>query len=197
MTGRRPIDGSSAARPAADRAAGAVASRHVTRRIIIATATLVLTIGLSSCAELSTNQVAASVNGAELSRDDLAGMIESQLGQELLQATPDAGFIDANSARGLLSAWAAINSFVQAGVGDDVDRAEVEAALASQYGDVWTAASQPMKELAVSNLVIGQSIQSGAVTTDQLQEIVRAADVTVDSRYGWWNAEQFSVSAFG
>lgn len=177
-------------------------STAVNRRTVLAATALVAALGLASCAdassnELTTNKIAASVGGVDLSQDDLAAILASDLGKDLLQAEPINGFIDANSARGLISAWIGINSMISAGVGADVDRSAVEQALQQQYAAVWESAPGPMRELAIANLVIGEAVQTGAVTTEELQEIVGAADVTVDSRYGWWSGEQFSVQPFG
>jgi hypothetical protein len=177
-------------------------SGGVNRRIVLAAAALVAALGLASCAdgssnELTSNKIAASVEGVELSQDDLAAILSSDLGTELLQASPIDGFIDATSARGLISAWVGINSMIAAGVGADLDRAEIESSLAQQFAEVWDSAPAPMRDLAIANVVVGEAVQTGAVTTEELQAIVSAADVTVDSRYGWWSGEQFSVLPFG
>jgi hypothetical protein len=86
---------------------------------------------------------------------------------------------------------------IAAGVGADLDRAEIESSLAQQFAEVWDSAPAPMRVLAIANVVVGEAVQTGAVTTEELQAIVSAADVTVDSRYGWWSGEQFSVLPFG
>jgi hypothetical protein len=174
-------------------------SGAVNRRTVIAAAALVASLGLGSCADTSSSpdRVVASVAGVELSQADLADIVDSDLGKELLQDGPVDGFIAGNSARGLISAWVGINSMIQAGVGAELDRADIETSLQEQFAAVWDSAPAAMKELAISNVVVGEMVRSGAMTSEDLQEIVSAADVTVDSRYGWWSSEQFSVQPLG
>lgn len=157
----------------------------------------VFAFALSSCATFTENSTAASVNGTELSTDDLGTMLDSALGQAILQVTPTDGFIDGNSARGLLGAWIALNALGQAGIGTEADREGVEADLVEQFGADWDAAPAAMKELASANLAVGRLLQSGARSTEELQAIIAAAEVRVDSRYGRWNSEQSAVVALG
>jgi hypothetical protein len=169
----------------------------VIRRSLLAATALAAALTLSSCATFSSQQNAASVNGAELTRDEFSSMLGSELGQTLLNDAPVNGFIAGNSARSLLGAWISINAIRQAGVGADTDTAEVEQALSEQYGSSWTTAPPVMQELAVDNAIIGQLLADGTITSEDLQAVVSDADATVDSRYGWWDRETFTVTPLG
>lgn len=167
------------------------------RRPLLAATALVAALALSSCATFTSHQNVASVNGAELTRDEFSTMLESQLGQTLLSSAPVNGAIDGTSARTLLEAWISINAITQSGIGADVDTAEVETVLTQQYGAAWTDAPPVMQDLAVHNAIISQLLADGAVTSEDLQAVVSDANATVDSRYGWWDRETFTVQPLG
>jgi hypothetical protein len=169
----------------------------VIRRPLIAATALVAALALSSCATFTSHQNVAAVNGAELSRDEFSTMIDSQLGQTLLNDAPVDGAIKGDSARNLLGAWIVINAIEQADIGGDIDRAEVETALAQEFGPVWAEAPPSMQDLAIQNAIIGQLLSEGTLTSEELQAVVVDADVTVDSRYGWWDRDSFTVKPLG
>jgi hypothetical protein len=157
---------------------------------------LTLSSVLSSCSTFTANDNAASVDGHELSQNDLQLMLESDLGQSLLNDAPINGVIGAGSARGLINAWIQLTAFTEAGIGTDVDTAEIEANLANTQ-DSWTAAPQVMRDLAVKNIAIGTLRSQGGIDQNQVRTVLLAADVAVDSRYGRWDDETLSVVAFG
>lgn len=167
------------------------------RRSLLAATALVAALTLSSCATFTSHQNVASVNGAELTRDEFSSMLESELGQTLLNTAPVDGFIDGTSARSLLGAWISINAITQAGIGAEVDEAQVEQALTEEFGPSWTTAPPVVQDLAVRNAIIGQLLADGAVTSEDLQAVVSDANATVDSRYGWWDRETFTVQPLG
>lgn len=167
------------------------------RRPLLAATALVAALALSSCATFTSNQHVASVGDASLSRDEFASMLDSSLGQTLLNDAPANGSISGDSARGLIQAWIGITAFTQAGIGADVDRAAVEKDLATQLADQWTDAPDVLRELAIDNTIIGQLLSDGTITREDLQAAAHDADIWVDSRYGWWDRDGFGVKPFG
>lgn len=159
-------------------------------------AALTLSATLSSCSTFTANNDVASMDGHELSQDDLQLMLESELGQSLLNNAPVDGVIDAGSARGLINAWIQLTAFNEAGIGTEVDTAEIEANLANTQ-ESWNAAPQVMRDLAVKNIAIGTLLEQDSIDQNQIREVLLAADITVDSRYGRWDDDSLSVVAFG
>jgi hypothetical protein len=166
----------------------------VIRRAVIA---LVAVLGLASCSTVSANDDAASVNGHDLSQDDLHDMLESDLATLLLQAAPTDGVANGNSVRALLSAWVVSTALIDTGVGADADRAQVAADLAAdpQLGEGFTAAPEALRELLVDSRILGGA-DPALTTEEQILSVTAAADIDVDSRYGYWDDTTGYVVAF-
>lgn len=165
------------------------------RRSVFATGALVAALALSSCSTFSANDDAASIDGHHLTQDDLQLMLESDLGQSLLNNQPVDGVIDAGSARGLINAWLQLTAFTDAGLGADVDTTDIEKNL-QESTPSWDAAPQVMRDLAIKNIAIGTLLQNGDIDRTSAEKILTDADIAVDSRYGRWDGEVFSVVAF-
>ena len=167
------------------------------RRLAIAVCALLGAATLTSCAQFDRNDLAASVNGAELSQSELGELLDSELGAFLLRDRPVDGFITGDGARSLLSAWVSLTALEQAGLLASADRGQVESDLAEQFGDDWTQAPQLMRDLAITNVVVGEMSRSGDLVRDDALAALDSADVFVDSRYGAWNVVDYRVVALG
>jgi len=163
----------------------------------IAACAIVAVSTLTSCSTLNSNDTAASVNGAELSQDDLQAMLTSDLGQSLLGAEVVDGGIDGASARSLIEAWIALTALQQAGLTDGVDTAAIETGLAAQFDTAWNDAPQVMKDLAILNVAVGQLIQDGTIEQTAGKTAISEAAVFVDSRYGTWDPVTGAIAVFG
>lgn len=169
------------------------------RRPLVAVAALATAVALSSCATFTEEDLAARVGDAELEEDELAAILESDLGQQLSQSAPVGGLADGDIVREFLSAWIAIEALDQAGVADDADaRATAEADLAEQLGTtLFLDAPAALRDLLVTRTVISEAVTAGEIDPVTLQPIVVEADVYVDPRYGWWDVETGTVAPFG
>lgn len=156
---------------------------------------LTLSSTLSSCSTFTSNNDVASVGGHSLSQDDLQLMLDSGLGQALLNNAPRDGVIDAGSARAIINAWIQLTAFAEAGIGTDVDTSEIEADLADSL-DSWNDAPPVMRELAINNIAIGTLKEQGGIDEDQIRSVLLDADIAVDSRYGRWDDAALSVVPF-
>ena len=163
---------------------------------MLAAGALVVALGLSSCATFE-NQRVASVNDHDLTQDDLQVMLDSELGQTLLNSAPIDGQMVGSSVRSIVSAWIALQSFSDAGL---LTAEQLEAArttATTQYGDVFSNAPALMQELATLNVAAGTAIQNQEIDQQQALDAVRDADVSVDSFYGAWDDESLSVVEMG
>ena len=167
------------------------------RRLSLAVCALVGTAVLTSCAQFDRNDVAASVNDSELSQDEFAEILDSELGAFLLNTRPVDGVITGDGARGLISAWIGLTAIDQSGLLASADRAQIESDLAAQFGDDWTSAPQLMRDLAITNVAVGNAANAGELAREDLLTVFDGADIFVDSRYGAWNVADNRVVALG
>lgn len=168
------------------------------RRLSIAVCALIGAVVLTSCSQFDRNGVAASVDGTELSQDEMAAMLRSDLGINLLNDGPtENGFISGAGARGLLSAWIGLTAIDQAGLVASADRAEIDAQLAAQFTTTWSDAPQSMRDLAITNVAVGNAVSTGELEQEAVLGAFDGADIFVDSRYGAWDPESVSVVALG
>jgi hypothetical protein len=171
----------------------------VIRRSVLALAAVVATLSMSSCATLESNDDAASVGSHQLTQDDLQVMLESELGQSLIAATPADGVIDANVVRGLIGAWIRSTALKDAGVGDGFDSSAIEESLATSQPS-WPTAPQIMRDLAIDVFSVQELLRQGELDEQLVVSTMTAADIDVDSRYGYWNpaaGDAGAVVAFG
>jgi hypothetical protein len=169
----------------------------VIRRLTIALCALLGAASLTACSTFERNDVAASVNGVELSQDDLQLILESELGADILKEAPVDGSISGASARSVLGAWAALGAIEQAGLTADVDVATIQADLAEQFGTKWTDAPPVMQDLATANVAVGTKVQAGTLSQEDVLAAFAAADVFIDSRYGSWDPTSGRVRPLG
>lgn len=167
------------------------------RRCTIAVCALLVGVGLASCATFTRNDVAATVDDAELSQDELQEMLESDLAAQLLQFVPGDDEVSGDVARGIISVWIRLEFWrgavtVPAGVTQ-----LVEQQATAQFGDQWTAAPESLRELVIADGEIGTMIQDGSLNQEELLGLLGAADITVDARYGAWSDEQSRVVGLG
>lgn len=166
------------------------------RRPLLAACALTAALALTSCSTFSANDDVARVNGAELTQDELGAMLDSALGQALLQDAPIGGEVRAETARRLIGLWTAVTAIVDTGV-VVADPASAEPGLAAQFGDSWTSAPEVLKQLEFDFVAVTDAIEAGELTEDEVYAIVADADISIDSRYGDWDDEQLAVVALG
>jgi hypothetical protein len=164
----------------------------VIRRAVIALAAVV---GLTSCSTLSSNDDVASVNGKHLSQDDLREMLESDLGQALLQDGPVDGVISGETTRGLITVWLQTSIIRESGAVTDEARTAAESRLSTSQAS-WDIAPQEMRDVAVEYIAAQTLAQTGSIDSQELTDLIQSADIDIDSRYGWWDRETLAVLAF-
>lgn len=157
----------------------------------------VAVVSLSGCATFTRNDAAARVDDVTLSRDALGAMLDSDLAGQLLGVQARGGLADGNAARSLVAAWILLTAIDQAGLAEGADLAGVEAALAGQFGDLWLAAPQEMRDLAVLNGAVSTLVNEGRLDQDAAVDALNGADVYLDSRYGVWRPDTISIAPLG
>lgn len=170
--------------------------RRASRRSLVAAGALVTVLGLTSCATFE-NQRVASVNDHELTQDELRIMLDSELGQTLLQTAPIEGQVVGSSVRSIVSAWIALQAFSDADLLSAEQLEGARQAAIVEYGDQFTNAPAIMQELATLNAAAGAAIGNGDILQEDALSAVRDADVSVDSFYGAWDDESLSVVEMG
>lgn len=168
-----------------------------TPRRALALVTLVASVAFAGCATFDRNDTAAKVDGVTLSRGTLGAMVESDLAGQLLGEQVRGGLADGNATRSLLAAWILLTAVDRAGLAPQADRAGVETELASRFGELWTAAPQEMRDLAVLNGTVSNLVNAGTLDQDAAVAALNAADVYVDPRYGVWRPDTISVAPLG
>lgn len=169
-----------------------------TRRPFVAlAAAVVATATFTGCATFDRNDAAARVDHTVLSRDTLGAMLDSDLAGQLLGTQSLGGLADGNAARSLIAAWILLTAIDHAGLAAGADLVGVESELAAQFGSLWTAAPQEMRDLAVLNGAVSKLVNEGRLDQDAAVEALNRADVFVDSRYGAWRPGTISVAPLG
>lgn len=170
--------------------------RRSARRSLAAGALLVA-LGLSSCATFD-NQRVASVDDAELDQDDLRTILESEIGQQILQSTPIDGLATGDAARGAVTVWVLVTAATGAGLITDDQRASaLEELSVSEVAAQFDAAPPIVQDLALLLTAAQTNINNGLVSLDDLLGAARDADISVDSFYGAWDDEAGAVVALG
>lgn len=173
-----------------------VTSRFVRSSLVVATALLVA-VGTVGCAAFETNRVAA-VNDLELSQDDLASILESELMPVVFEApAPIGGTVDGNTARGIVSIWVTLAALADAGLIDDAQVEEVKSNLSTdpQFATAWGESTAVMQDLIAWYSVVGNSLSTGELEREAAIAAIQGASVTVASFYGAWDSEQLAVVA--
>jgi len=168
----------------------------VTRRLVIAAGALAATFALSGCGTFDRNDAVAQVNGVELDQRSFAELANDPTLQSLLQSTVSDD-IDGSNARSLLTGWVVITIVDKAGLVPQDQRTSIDSALATTYGQSFTDASPVVKELLVTNALILQAQQQGAIDTEQVGVALAGADIFIDPRYGRWDGATGAVVALG
>ncbi len=159
-----------------------------------------MTLGLSSCATFE-NQNVATVDGHELSRDDLESILNSELTPVVFNGTEPVvdGLVGGDTARGIVSVWITLAALRSAGLIADDQIDEVAAGLASdqRFSTSWADAPAVMQELVVWYTITGNALTSGELDREAAIAAIQHTDITVDSFYGAWDDDQLAVVAFG
>jgi hypothetical protein len=169
----------------------------VIRRPVLALGALLAALSLSSCATLSSNNDAASVGDATLSRDDFQAYLRDYLTVSSPGAPTDQ--IGGDDARGLLSSWVGDQLIMQyldsVGVPiTDADRQTASDDLDESLGDPQSI-SQTTHDLVVASGA-ARAVFSNTQDAGALGPFAQDIDVDVDSRYGYWDIESGSIVAF-
>lgn len=177
-------------------------SSAVSRRIAAVVIALVAALTLSSCGSATQTDVVARVGDTELTRDDLQELLNNRIVQEALQT----GELDGDKAdmttqaERVISIWIALEAFQTSGAAALDGDASADAVLSSLPGDYRTqfdTAGQRTQDLITRYIAFQNQYSANSLDRTQLSAAVQAADVHVDSRYGYWDPAQASVVPFG
>ncbi len=157
---------------------------------------LLAMLGFSSCATFNRADAVATVNGVTLSRSDLAAALKSPILQNALQLPAAIDRTDQSSASTLIDTWVVLNALDRSGAVDLTGDTE-RAALAKQFPNDFPQASPAVQRLAVQYTAFRAKIQAGGLDRVELLAAVQAADIHVDSRYGYWDATAAAIRPFG
>jgi len=169
--------------------------RARTLATLAAAAVLVSTLG--SCSTFSRNDVVASLDDRELSRDDFEQMAGSELARQIVGEAPGGDRIAGDAARALITAWIVSGAVSET---TPIDAAALDAADAlgaEQFGPEWTDTPDVVRDLLRLNIAIGELNATGGIDADAARDLLADGDVYVDPRYGRWDAEAVTVTSLG
>lgn len=179
-----------------------LSSPDVIRRTLLALFVVLGVVALSSCSSTAKPDVVASVDGVELTRDDLDSMLNNRVVQDGLgtgELNGDQARIPDQADR-IISIWIvleAVNAQGAAQLDDEATANSVLTAAGGDYQSSFDSSTGATRDLITRYVSFQTQLQAGTLDSAKLQAAVKAADVHVDSRYGYWDAAQASVIPFG
>ncbi len=158
---------------------------------------VVAAVTMSSCSTFDSTDVVARAGGAELTESELRDMLESPLAEHpaLLGSPPVGGEVSGDGARRVINFWVGLTAITESGLLDQAAMDGVREELAAQLGDEWEQTSPELQDLAVELNTVTLAEQEGTIESGAVDEVVRAADVFVSSRYGRWDDDLLRVEA--
>jgi hypothetical protein len=168
----------------------------VNRLVRWTTCALVGAASLTSCATFD-DSAAVSVNGEDLTDEELADMAQSSLMTQVLQSPSVDGVIAGDELRGLITAWTRFEIYNQTGLLDDQSKADAQEQLAELYGPDWEGASPELREFASRAGAYQLLTSQGAIDPAVVDNAVADARIRVDPHYGYWDHETGRVERLG
>ena len=151
---------------------------------------------LSGCATFNRADAVATVNGKQLSRAELTDALQNQIVQEQITSQTDQGRSTQQDAGTIISIFIVLNAVEQSGAVDLTGTTQ-QAALEKKYPAVFAASSPEVQRLLVQYAAFAEETSKSTLDRAKLLADVQAADVHVDSRYGYWDPAAASVRPFG
>ncbi len=180
-----------------------LSSAGVIRRSLLALLVVLGVVALSSCSSTDKPDVVASVDGVELTRDDLDAMLKNEVVQDGLgtgELNGDQASLPDQADR-VISIWIVLEAVNANGAAqlDDQGAAanQVLTTAGGNYQSSFESSAGVTRDLITRYISFQTQLQAGTLDSAKLQAAVKAADVHVDSRYGYWDAAQASVIPFG
>lgn len=167
------------------------------RRTAVAALALVAAFGMASCSTFDNQQVAA-VADHELSQDDLTAILTSPLTPQVFNGiAPIDGSMAGADVRGIVSVWITLAALEEGGLITDAQLEPVRTALADGLQADYTDAPAAVQDFFAVYSYTGSALDTGELDRDAAIAMIKAADVSVDSYYGVWDAEALSIDAMG
>lgn len=155
-----------------------------------------MTSALSSCATFEKTDAVATVDGATLSQTELAEVLKSPIVQSALQLPAVTDRADQSTAGTVIGTWVVLNALDRSGV-IDLTSDTARAALTKQFPNDFPSAPPAVQNFAIQYTELSSKAQAGGLDRPKLLGAVRAADIHIDSRYGYWDPTTASVMPFG
>lgn len=171
----------------------------MTRRLLSFALPLAAALSLTSlagCATFTENNDAASVGARSLSSEQLSTIADNDFTREYLAITPDNTLTKIEIERQVLTSWLVFTALRASGAITDADLAAAKTAAMAKY-TTWATGATEMQDIAIEADAVSTAVAAGTINSADLRAIVAAADIAVDSRYGWWNTATFMVTPFG
>lgn len=167
----------------------------VIRRSVLASLPVVAALALSSCSTFSRNDAVATVDGRQLSRSELSELLSNSVIQNQLTGALDGDRASlSGQADQIIGIWISLQVVHKNGLADLSGAAE-QTQLTTQYKDAFTGASPTVQQVLTQ--LEAYHNQVGGLDGAALYAAVKKANIHVDSRYGYWDAEKVSVLPFG
>ncbi len=156
-----------------------------------------MTTALSSCATFNRADAVATVNGKTFSRAELTDALKNPIVRQQIITSPISGDSASQDQAGtIISIWIVLNATEQAGIIDLTGDSQ-RAALAAKFPADFKASSPDMQRLLVQYAAFAEGTTKSTAERTQLLAAIKAANVHVDSRYGYWDPVSASVRPFG
>ncbi|MFT3853241.1 MAG: hypothetical protein QM733_10945 [Ilumatobacteraceae bacterium] len=174
----------------------------MSRRVLAVIVALLAALTLSSCGTnpVSQRDVVARVGDAELTRDELDEMLNNRIIQETLQTgAVDGTAATMSQADNVISLWISLEALQAGGAASLDDDPTVDSVLSSLPGDYKTQfdSAGGGTQTLISRFIALQNVLDNTQDRSKLVAAIQAADVHVDSRYGYWDAERVALIPFG
>ena len=150
-------------------------------------------VSFSSCATFDRNEVAAEVNGAELTNDDLTNLASSDRLLLLFSATPPD---DGGRERFVATLWVFLQAANEIGALDAITDDDVIPSLDQAFGNDWRTGA--LAEATLIDAVKFKALNDQQLLpVDDIRVALSESDIWVSSRIGGWSPDDLAILPFG
>ncbi|HAP78285.1 MAG TPA: hypothetical protein DCR14_19655 [Acidimicrobiaceae bacterium] len=154
---------------------------------------LLAAVSFSSCSTFDRNDVAAEVNGVELTNDDLANLASTDRLLRLFNTAPPN---EGGRERFIATLWVFLQAANEVGALDAITDDAVIPSLDQTFGNDWRTGAEAEATL-IDAVKFKALLDQQLLPVDDIRAALTESEVWVSSRVGGWAQDEFAILPFG